>query len=96
MPSDGKTFMGRLIKADGAVEDVELVHDNFFLDSILESEIGINADLIDFYLVKEHAVAFNTMARLTQERRNGVASKMVGFTVYGDVLFIPRQYIREA
>lgn len=87
--------MARLVKVDGIIEDIELHSDQFFLDNLLESELGVSIDFIDFYYVRNHAIAYNTMALALGLSRNGVASQMADLTVYGDVVFIPRRYIRE-
>ena len=93
MNGGGQSFEARLIKEDGTIEDIELHSDEFFLDLLLESEL--ESDDVDFYWVKDHAIVYDIWAREKDKARNGTASGLVGCSVYGPVVFVPRRFVRH-
>lgn len=93
MSSGGVSFEARLIKANGHVETIELHSDEFFLDNLLESELRTKD--VDFYWVHGHAIVYDIWAKSKNSNRNGTATRLVGHTVFGDVVLIPRRYIRR-
>lgn len=67
----------------------------FFFDLAIEEELKVSTDHVDFYWPRDNAMVYDIFARDRGKVRNGHASAMVGQPVFGDVLLIPRRYIRE-
>ena len=93
MNGGGETFEARLIRTDGTYEDIELHSDTFFLDNLLEAELETQD--VDFYWVRGHAIVYDVWAMDRDKARNGTASSMVGHSVYGDVILVPRRFLRN-